>query len=738
MKEKGHGPASPLPVTDDTMTLKQKRPGIFGKTGTLAYLISMTCLVSTGLAVPVSATPVPEPRPQASSPVSSPERRTPAIRFGSVPTPAPRPQNSYAPARTTPLAVKPTGSAKALGKALTALDRGKPQQARALRTTLSSRLDREILDWQIILTKGSGASSNQIQQFERQYPNWPGDDIRQVRLELALWEEKASARKVLSAFSGRTPKTITGRYIYARALLNNGQKSKAAVEIRKLWHRETLWSALEGRILADFRSVLTKQDHKIRVHFLLYRDRTTAAARLKRFLSSSEKALVDARTAVSKKQRKAAKLLQQVPRSQHSDPLYLFSRIQHMRRANKITKAAQLMLKAPTKQSSLIHPDEWWVERKLIARKLLDQRDYKTAYRIAAGHSAESEASQVEAEFHAGWIALSYLNNPRQAYPHFERVLALATTDRTSARAYYWMGRAQQVSGNTSAARQLYERAGQFGNVFYGQLAREALGKRNTGLLPVPKLTQTARRQFEQRKTVIMARRLHQAGHSSRTGSIIRHMAKQAKSREELAQIIALAEDLGEHQYALQAALLAGKNGINPGMLAFPINAIPKSTRIPSRVGKALVYAIARQESAFNIGAVSSANARGLLQLLPSTAKATAKRNGLPYSKSRLTTDARYNATVGAAHLGELLDEFQGSYSLVAVGYNAGKRRSYQWTERFGDPRSSSIDIVDWVERIPFTETRKYVQRVLENMQVYKARLDGAPLTLTRDLKRGR
>lgn len=723
----------------------------FAKTiGTTVFCISF------GLVELAAAIPVPTPRPVSNSAKLSNGNLS---RTAAIPVPEPRPQGpafenvlgntqtstarqtateTRSTLRPTRSASLPSTSASTLNKALTALDKKQPDQAQALRNSLSAPLDREIFDWQFVLSKNSGASSQAIERFMRQKPDWPGQDIMQVRLELALWEEKATPRRVLSALSGRTPETITGRYMEARALLQSGRKSQALEKVRELWHRETLWSALEGRILADFGGLLKRRDHKLRAHYLLYRDRTTAAARLKSKLSAGERALVDARTAVSKRKKSAPSLLAKIPRKQKSDPLYRFSRIQYLRRADKVSEAVALMLKAPRDQAALIHPDEWWIERKLLARELLAAGDYKTAYRIAANHSAQSAASQVDAEFHAGWLSLSFLKNPRQAYPHFEKVLSLATTDRTTARAYYWLGRTQQTAGNRSAARQLYERAGAHGHVFYGQLARETLGKRDLGLKPAPRISQSAYNRFSRRQFATIAQRLDQAGHSKRAGSIIRFMGQNATSREELAMAMTLAETMGEHQYALQAALLADKNGVDPGILAFPIKAIPHSARVPKRVGKPLVYSIARQESAFNIGAVSSANARGLLQLLPSTAKATAKRNGLPYSHKRLTTDATYNATVGAAHLGELLDEFNGSYALVAVGYNAGKRRSYQWSERFGDPRRSSVDIINWIEQIPFSETRKYVKRVLENLQVYKARLDGASLSLTRDLKRGR
>ena len=685
-----------------------------------------------------NAVPAPSLRP---APFTNPAR-TPAKQAlhqaTLIPVPTPRPENSQTQLAAKSRSFAPSGSAQPLKSVLDLISRDRYKQVRQQKQRLTSKLDRLLVDWQLINARNSGATVQDILAFEKANPDWPDKDVFQARLELALWREKPASRYILDILKNRSLQTITGRYLYAEALYKTGDRSRSAKIVRELWRYEILWPGLEKRILSTFSSVLRKSDHKFRAHHLLYEDRTKAAQRLARFHTAAERKLLAARMAVSRKRKSAQKSLGAVPRSQRQDPLYFFSRIQYLRRAGKIREAAQLMLKAPTQQAMLVHPDEWWVERKLISRKLLNLNDPKTAYKIAAGHAALSESARVEAEFHAGWYALSFLRNPRQAYPHFERVRKLATTDRTRARAYFWLGRAQHIAGNHNDAMTLYKKAARFGHVYYGQLAREAVNIRTVGLSPAPTPSQSQRQEFEKSAYVQAIRRLHQAGHPGRIGPLIRHMAKNATTPSRIALIIDLAEDLGQHQFALQAGTLAQRNGVDVGVLAFPIRAIPKSTRIPGKVGKPFVYAIARQESAFHIGAISPANARGLLQLLPSTAKATAKRNGYPYRRSRLTTDPAYNATLGAAHLGELLDAFNGSYSLVAAGYNAGSRRSREWTATYGDPRSSNIDIIDWVERIPFTETRKYVQRVSENLQVYKYRLNGETLSLTKDLKTGR
>jgi soluble lytic murein transglycosylase len=361
----------------------------------------------------------------------------------------------------------------------------------------------------------------------------------------------------------------------------------------------------------------------------------------------------------------------------------------------------------------LVDPDAWWVERRVLSRELVDQGDMKTAYRIVATHAAESAANAAEAEFHAGWYALRGLNDPKLAATHFSRIAELAQGPMTLSRAYYWLGRAAEVGGPGNA-KDYFGRAAAYGTTFYGQLAAERVGRQALNIVyPQPS---AADRYAE---------------------TLYRDLAGQLTSPGELALLAVLAEKQGNHFMALKVGKIAGARGIDVGALSHPLGVIPDSANI-SGSGKALAYAIARQESEFNVGAVSSAGARGLLQLMPGTAKQLAKKAGLQFSQARLTTDAGYNATLGSAFLGEQLDRFNGSYVLTFAGYNAGPNRASQWVAKYGDPRGKDIDaVVDWIERIPYTETRSYVQRVMENYEVYKMRISGK-YDIVGDLVNGR
>jgi soluble lytic murein transglycosylase len=392
-------------------------------------------------------------------------------------------------------------------------------------------------------------------------------------------------------------------------------------------------------------------------------------------------------------------------------------------------------MQAPTDRAALVDPDAWWVERRALSRELVDQGDMQTAYRIVAAHSAESPADSADAEFHAGWYALRGLNDPEKAAKHFSRLASIGRGPITLARAYYWLGRAAEVGG-PGEAKDYFARAAAYGTTFYGQLAGQRIdGHRLNIAFPSP--TRADRERFTKREAVAAIQRLQQAGYDRYAGALYLDLAAQLTSPGELALLAAMAERQGNHFIALKIGKIALSNGIDVGALSHPLGVIPDSADI-SGSGKALAYAIARQESEFNIGAVSQAGARGLLQLMPATAQQLAKKAGLPFSQLRLTSDAGYNATLGAAFLGEQLERFDGSYVLTFAAYNAGPRRAREWIQKYGDPRGKDLDaVIDWIERIPYAETRSYVQRVMENYQVYKMRIAGS-FDIAGDLVEGR
>ncbi len=594
-------------------------------------------------------------------------------------------------------------------------------------------LDRHILTWAIAVSGQKGVPSYEIARAQQELKSWPGLSGLRANSERALYRENPPAADVLAAFGKTRPETNDGTIILARALQASGQSAEAGKLLRGLWTTEALDKETESKLLAEFPSLLTTADHKRRMEMLLYRSRLDQAARFSDL--GKAQSLYRAWVAVAKKAGNAAALIAAVDPSWHSEPTYLFIRIEYLRKQDKYEEAAKLLAILPRDKDKLVNPSEWWAEQRIISRGLLDNGKFKAAYQIAADHVAASPTDIVDAEFHAGWYALRGLEQPATAIQHFQRILKASNRPISVSRAWYWMGRAVEA-GAPGDSTEYYTKAAALPGTFYGQLAAARLGRKTLNVT-YPSPTAEDRARFEGREAVRAIARLEQAGHAWRADSLYRALADDLTSPGELAILSAQAERAGGHQLSLQVGKIAFGRGIDVAALAFPIGVIPASANI-SGSGKALAYAIARQESAFNPAAISPANARGLLQILPGTAKGVAGRMGLAYSKERLTTDAAYNATLGAQYLGEQIDDFAGSYILTFIAYNAGPRRVPEWINRYGDPRGKPIDeVVDWIERIPFSETRGYVQRVMENYQVYKSRL-GQTADIVHDLRMGR
>jgi soluble lytic murein transglycosylase len=465
---------------------------------------------------------------------------------------------------------------------------------------------------------------------------------------------------------------------------------------------------------------------------MLHEDRIGSAGRVAG-LAGAEK-LLAAWAAVIRDEANAGKLLDAVPRAERSAG-YHYALARHLRRKEKFVEAAKVMAAAPSGRGAIVAPDKWWTERRVLSRELLDIGEVRLAYQVAAAHGGGTAESIADAEFHAGWYALRGLRDARTAMRHFARIAEVASGPISQARAHYWMGRAAG-EGAPGEPRPHYERAARFGTTFYGQLAAAELGRTRLDTR-YPQPSTEDRHRFERREAVAAIRRLEAAGHAARANLLYMALANELKNAGELALLAVMAESRGNHGLALRVGKAAAARGIEIGALAHPIGAIPATAGIPEE-RKAMAYAVARQESEFNIGAVSSAGARGLLQLMPGTARAMARKSGLAYSPARLTSDPAYNASLGSAYLGEQMERFGGSRIMTFAGYNAGPSRVDEWVRRYGDPRGKPVEwVVDWIERIPYGETRNYVQRVMENYQVYKMRLTGR-FEIAADLTRGR
>lgn len=620
--------------------------------------------------------------------------------------------------------------------ALELLDKNDAAGASLAAYSLPNRVDIKIIEWMIATGSYSGVTAETMAGLAAKLPDWPSQSLMRLRYEQALARERPAPAVVIRALGGSKPASDDATLLLARAYLAVGRKDDAASLIRGFWRDSNFSEGIEKAILTDFSGLLRSTDHKWRMDRLIYAEREAEALRASKQLSKEQQALAKAIIAVVKQKSKAAQGLESVPASLRKDHLYTYARIQVLRRAGKIKEAGNILASASRDPKIIVSPDAWWVERRMISRLLIEAGDPRLAYALAANHSTETPTMRAEAEFHAGWYALEYLRDPTTASKHFTAITSFSTTPLSLSRAEYWLGRAAAAAGRRELATAHFQRAAAHPTSFYGQLAAARLGSARLAIPQPPAATVAILQRFTARELVEAIRHLSAAGYHERAAVIYRHLAETLTEPAEIAILAGMAEKDGKHPVALQVGRLAAARGLPVHALAFPTAAIPSSAKTPM-VERPVVYAIARQESAFNPAAVSSAGARGLLQLMPATAKETAKIAGLPYDKGRLTSDPAYNATLGATYLGNLIDSFSGSYVMSFAAYNAGASRVAEWVKRYGDPRDPRVDVVNWIEMIPFTETRNYVQRIMENLQVYRARLGSPVLTIESDLRRG-
>ena len=622
----------------------------------------------------------------------------------------------------------------AVKQAIDLVRKSRLDEATSAEGTVADPLARKVIEW-VILRSDTDVDFSRYVAFLAANPSWPGLVALRRRAEAALWQQRPDPQAVIAFFASERPHGAKGRFALARALLAQGDQAAAQAAMREAWRYDSFSADLEGQARAAFSGLITAADDKVRMDVRFYADDDEAGMRAARHLDAAELAIAKARSAVVNKSSGAKAALEAVPAAARNDPGYLFSRIQWLRRSDKIADAAHALLAAPREPERLVDPDQWWVERRVVARKLLDLEEFKLAYEVANGAATPAnENYRGEQHFTAGWIALRFLRDPGTALAHFARIAEGVANPITLARSFYWQGRAAEALGRGQEARTHFEAAARYPTAYYGQLARARLGGGEIALRALPEPPPEQRRLEVARAFEIL--------YAIEERDLVATMAADlADKTSDPGALTTLAEIATRHHDA-RSTLLIGKTALGRGLpfehYAFPAFGMPNYQQIGPEVEAPVVYSIARQESAFNPRVVSSANALGLMQVTPDAGRFIAKKFNVAFDQRRLLEDPAYNAEIGTAELGDVINEFRGSYILAFASYNAGQHRVKEWIEQYGDPRNPKIDPVDWIERIPFSETRNYVQRVIENMQLYRARMSNdSRLLIEADLRRG-
>lgn len=560
------------------------------------------------------------------------------------------------------------------------------------------------------------AGFRRIAAFLAEHPNWPAGEWLRRQGEVALVAERHPDKTVLAWFGETKPLTAYGKYALARAIAREGDFESAAALARDAWRNESLEKGFDATFNKELGELLTPADHKFRADRLLYAGKSTLALRSAELAGKDVVLLARARISG------ADKLAASLPPPLQNDPGLIFERVHKLRKDKKYTEAGALLLKAPTDIEQVVDGDAWWEERRIVARKLLDQGDAEDAYALCAHHAAVKTSRKVDAEFNAGWIALRFLNQPLKAEHHFRLLAEIAETPLQKSRAFYWLGRAAEAAHpeNGSKARNFYLQAATHSTTFYGQLANARLGGEDNPIHPAPAAASGKNRD----ESIRAAELLFTLGEKDVAAPLALDGARNLTDEAQVAALGEVVARQGDAKLSLVYGKAASYRGIALDDVAFPAYGVPQFDALPGSAARSVVFAVARQESAFNPKAVSSAGAMGLMQMIASTARHTAHMRGVSFDMSRMLNDPPFNAQLGAAHLGILLGEYRGAYLLTFAAYNAGGGRVKQWIDAYGDPRKPNVDPIDWIELIPITETRNYVQRVMENFVVYRAKFE--------------
>ena len=636
-----------------------------------------------------------------------------------------------APAPSTDTAAVPalTGDLAVVKDAFDLIRKGKTTDATTTVKAIDDPAARKLVEWFLLRHSESAANFSRYAAFVIDNPGWPSINLMRKRAESLLWQERNEQIAVRN-FIGDRPVSAKGRLVLAKALLAEGDGDGAARQVRAVWRSEELSDRTEADINETFRDLLRPDDHRARMDKRIGAKDFAGAMRAARRLGDDDVAIVKACVAAKEDAKKASELFNDVPAGARGDLGYTLCRIQWMMRHDGIADATRLMLAASPEAMAQQDTDEWWRVRRMLARKLLDLGQFENAYQVARDAAPpQSETYRADARFMAGWIALRYLNDPATARTHFAHIDDGSQNPIVLARANYWRGRVAETLGDKDAMRTAYEAAARYPTAYYGQLARAMLGVDRIELRTPPQAEPSGSGVADER--VRAADMLYSLGERELVLCFVSDLAEQSTDAAMLAALGELTGRRNDARAMLQIGKAALARGLALDFYAFPTIGIPQHSPVGPAIDRSIIYSVVRTESAFDQRDKSPANAVGLMQVTPEAGRDTAKRFKVSYDWDRMVSDPVYNTQMGAAELSALLVDYRGSHIMTFAGYNAGRGRVQEWVKAHGDPRDPNVDVVDWVERIPIAETRNYVQRVMENVQVYRVRFDANAMAVS-------
>lgn len=714
--------------------------GVFGACVTALLLAGSAVNAQEGYVTPFGGAPRSAPTPTA-TPVAATETISPAQPPAPLQPPPPTAPTLSIPAGGAATPLPPAAEIARLRAGISAADSGDWASVRAARAAASDPLVRRILQWRLASDMSAPASFDEIRTALDQLTNWPGRETMRRRAEQQIFDSSLTFNQRAAWLQAGGPLSGDGKVALAQSLKAIGQSAQANAIIRQTWRENILTPRAESYALMEFGSVLTAADHAARVDWALWRDDRATANRLLARLGPEDRLVARARIALQTRPRKGLQAaVDAVPASRTDDPGLLYDRVRYIRRDGRPEDALPIALRISASEAPAAGRDALFKERRLYVPRALKSGNRARAYALVSDHGLSSGESFADAEWMAGWLALRFTRDPAAADRHFAHLNENVSAPVSKARALYWRAMSQKALNQDDAAQAALAEAAKINHTYYGQIAASKIERAPMLSFGDRSLvTPAARAEFESREVVRALRLMAEVSDQRDFESIAFYLDDQLSTPLEHEMLALIARERAYTRTAVRSAKAGMRRGIIAPDAAYPLLDIPADARKPGRPEPAIILAITRQESEFDPRARSSADARGLMQLLPSTARIVARMEGLPYQPNWLVDDPSYNVTLGAAYLQQLLETWNGSYILAFASYNAGPGRPREWIGDWGDPRAQGTDVIDWVELIPFSETRNYVQRVMENVQVYRHRLAGTPvpLRIEQDLRRG-
>ncbi len=602
--------------------------------------------------------------------------------------------------------------------ALEKAEKYKWDRVKGIQSNIKDDLAREILEW---LRYYNGASDLNFANYKNYIDNnahWPLINSIKLKAESKI-TFKENDRDLIKYFKENPPQTGWGKIYYGNALLNINEIEKGTSIIKDGYINGRLTRKEQAQVIKKFKNLFNQEDHKKRINELLWDGKYRTASRLIKYVDKDFQKLFEARIGLISFAGGVDDLIARVPKKLTNHPGLVHDRIKWRVKKRKYDSALELLLSiSKSDPKELQRPDKFWHQKNILIRRLIDKHQYKTAYKLATNHGLTSNADIAAAEWMSGWISITFLNNPQNALHHFEEIWNVSSRPISKARAAYWIGKSHEELGNKEKSQEWYNKASVYNLTFYGQLA----GVKSEESIFFDPVVNVERDESDE--SIQLNKRVYSAIsllNEFDRPRIVKKFLKDLADREDIvvaSNAMRIATDIGRHDFAVQAGKIFYYNNVILDTKSFPIVNRPEFGKIKFP-DQSLIHSVIRQESQFDPKAGSHAGAKGLMQLMPYTAKRVSQGLNLEYSKSKLTENPNYNVILGSAYLDILLSNLDGSYILTLAAYNAGESRVAAWIKKYGDPRKDDIDPVDWIELIPFKETRNYVQRVLENVQVY-------------------